>query len=60
MLILSGVANRIPTESHKPWIHVREKLIARIWMGLATFSQKQHRAAPRDRRQCSLNNAVGA
>jgi hypothetical protein len=60
MLILSGVANRIPTESHKPWIHVREKLIARIWMGLATFSAVQARAALAERPKCSLDNAVGA
>ena len=60
MLILSGVANRIPTDSHKPWIHVRTKLIARIWMGLATFSAGQARAAFSERQKCSLKNAVGA
>ena len=59
MLILSGVANRIPTDSHKPWIHVRAQLIARIWMGLAAFSAGPVRAALTEPQGRSLNNAVG-
>jgi len=65
MLILSGVAERTPTNPHKPWIHVRVELIARIRMGLAIFSAEKPQKAfyqrtSAERQRCSLNNALGA
>jgi hypothetical protein len=60
MIILSGVAERTPTHSDQPWIHVRIQLIARIRTGLAIFAAVQSHAALAERQNCSLNNAVGA
>jgi hypothetical protein len=60
MLILSGVAERTPTNPHKPWIHVRVELVARIRMGLAIFSAEKPQRAFVERKHCSLNNALGA
>jgi hypothetical protein len=60
MVTLSGVAERTPTHSDQPWIHVRTQLIARIRTGLAIFTAMQSRAALVERQDCSFKNAVGA
>jgi len=38
IFLTTGIANRTPVKSDKPWIHVRASLLERFWMGLAFFS----------------------
>jgi len=60
MLILNGVASGTPpTNSEKPWIHVRSQWITRLRMGLAVFTPKQQDTTPKKQPQFFLDNAVG-
>ncbi len=50
--------NGTPVKSDKPWIHVRAKLLERIWMGLAFFSVDGPLAAWPGQQQCSEADAA--
>ena len=38
IFLTTGITNRTSVKSDKPWIHVRARLLDRIWMGLAFFT----------------------
>jgi hypothetical protein len=57
---LNGITTRTPAKADKPWIHVRAKLLERIWMGLAFFLVDGPLAAWIGQQQCSLADAAGA
>ena len=60
MLILGGVASGTPpTNSQKPWIHVRSQWMARLRIGLAVFTAKQEDTTPKKQPQFFLDKAVG-
>jgi hypothetical protein len=54
------VKNGPPVKFQKPWIHVRARLLERIWMGLAFFSVDGPLAAWPDPRKYSLSAATRA
>jgi hypothetical protein len=58
--ITTGITNRTPVKSDKPWIHVRARLLERLWMGLAFFSVDGPLAAWPGEQPRSLANAAGA
>jgi hypothetical protein len=58
MLILSGVVNRTPIKSDKPWIHVRAISIARKWMGLVISPAPWPDVVFAGQQQCSLVDAA--
>jgi hypothetical protein len=55
----SGITTRTPANADKPWIHVRAKLLERIWMGLAFFSVDGPLTAWAGQQECSPADAAG-
>lgn len=58
--LTTGITNRTPVKSDKPWIHVRASLLERLWMGLAFFSVDGPLAAWPGKQKNSLADAAGA
>jgi hypothetical protein len=58
--ITTGIKNRTPLKSDKPWIHVRANLLEQFWKGLAFFSVDGPLAAWPGKHPGSLAGAAGA
>ena len=60
MFLTTGITNRTPVKSDRPWIHVRARLLERIWMGLAFFSVEGPLAAWPGEQKDSLPDPAAA